>query len=318
MWQKNLDRSDAVARAVLAIVSRDPSHLKDLAGLEMLEQPLRQALESPDTRQCGLGSSRAACLTALGALARTRGRLEEAEKCYRSAYELQTRTLGAGNQETRWTTEALVQLLEQTGRKAEAGRLRRTLTVAQIMEEGGNLQVLRAKALELFLNGQYPEAEQVYRHLLDRGFELPSTHCHLARLCLMMDREREAAEETERAWGHRQEAPGYIAPRILLLRVLCEMLAKKEVGDLLKRISRALNEPGAHADWTMQPVIEHLKPHLSSNDCVLLTALVEALGDPERVKELQGVPEWLAATSEETDTSDLLKSTKITHLDEAP
>jgi CubicO group peptidase (beta-lactamase class C family) len=46
----------------------------------------------------------------------------------------------------------------------------------------------RQAALEAYLAGNYAEAERLLRSLADDNFDLPDTHCHLARLLLIQNR----------------------------------------------------------------------------------------------------------------------------------
>ena len=44
--------------------------------------------------------------------------------------------------------------------------------------------------------------------------------------------------------------------------------------------------------WSMQPVLEHLKPKLQENDHALLTALVAAMSFKEKLPELDNFEMW--------------------------
>jgi hypothetical protein len=48
-------------------------------------------------------------------------------------------------------------------------------------------------------------------------------------------------------------------------------------------------------EWSMDPVLEHLKPRLTASDHALLTALVAALCDGEKLAELDLIPAWREA-----------------------
>jgi hypothetical protein len=65
----------------------------------------------------------------------------------------------------------------------------------------------RQLALECYRNrkGDYPRAEQLLRFVLERHFEVASTHCHLARVLLPMDRDKEARSEAEEARANRAD-----------------------------------------------------------------------------------------------------------------
>ena len=299
IWKGDFDRSDAVARAIAAILCNDQGHVQGFAEVVGIEQCLRNALTSGAQAWAADDPRRAACLAALGMVAQTHRRMEEAEDFLRQALELQKKHLGGDHPETCATTERLAVLLDQVGRAAEAERLRRSLSIEQLLHAGQGATALRVQALELFQRGEYNEAERIYRRLIAIGFELASTHCHLARICLMTKREGEAAQETERAWGHRHQAPAYVIPRILFLRVVCVILGNGSVKSLLQELERALQEPGACLTWTMQPVIRHLKTRFTTDQFALLASLVEALGESEKLRNLNADPLWRDATRQE-------------------
>jgi tetratricopeptide (TPR) repeat protein len=313
LWQRGFDRSDDVARAVVAIIARNPSYLEGLAGVDRLEQRLHEILQSEDTKPSIPSTQLAACQAALGALAQAKGELDKAEGFYRAAIDLQKEGLGLWHEETLITSERLARLLDQMDREVEAAEIRRTLSIGQMMQKGGSLEVLRTKALELVLEAQsatvpwsatslYSQAENIYRYLLEQGFEAASTHCHIARVCLLTEREIEAAEEADRASDIKYESPAYVRPRILFIRMLCAILSGKQVDTYLQQINSALSEPGCFVVWTMQPVIDHFKFRFSPEQYVLLTALVEATGDPQRFRKLNEILIWRKSTGNVSST----------------
>src|SRR5260370_28673138 len=67
----------------------------------------------------------------------------------------------------------------------------------------------RQQAIECYLSGDYSAAEGLLRECAAAGFELASTHCHLARTLMMQDREQEAREEIRGARAFYDEEPSY-------------------------------------------------------------------------------------------------------------
>ena len=61
---------------------------------------------------------------------------------------------------------------------------------------------------------------------------------------------------------------------------------------MLGMLKAALQAERAHMEWTMQPVLDHLKPKLSAEDHALLAALIDALGDQAKVAALETIPAW--------------------------
>lgn len=219
---------------------------------------------------------------------------DTAEACYRQALELQKNTADASPEATGAISLRLIRLLENSDRTDEAKRLRYQLKAESLAgkDDKASLLSLRETALDMFLAGQYAEAEAVYRSLVQKGFEPGSNHCHLARLFLMTDREAEARQEVERAWAARHSSSAYLLVRIQFLRTLLQMLADEEWKALLLEFNQALSEPDAHHDWTMQPVLDHLKPRLGPEQLELLTAMLAAVCDQSRASELEVNPLW--------------------------
>ena len=183
---------------------------------------------------------------------------------------------------------------------------------------------LRQTALQYYRLREYAKAESVLRRVLDRAFEVPDIHCHLARICLLTDRDVEARDHAAQAWTARAEAPPYVAPRILWLQLAVALLEEREASGrdkagqgptlfarpkgvlskpsvpgssepppvLLGRLKVALQKDGAVMEWTMQPVLDHLKPRLSTDSHALLAALVAALSDAKAAEKLGALPAW--------------------------
>ena len=153
----------------------------------------------------------------------------------------------------------------------------------------------------MFNEGKYAEAADLYEQLLQAGFEIPGTHCHLARISLLTDRPDDARRHAASAWDHRAKAPPHVLPRILWFQLATSdpTLRSTRSDDraaLLGRLKTALQVPNAHAEWTMSPVLDHLKPTLTPGDHALLTALVAALSDASNLPALDSFPAWRAAS----------------------
>jgi hypothetical protein len=150
----------------------------------------------------------------------------------------------------------------------------------------------RQNALEYYLSGDYAGAEVVLRGLLEEHYQVPSTHCHLARALLMQDREGEAREQVSLAWVNREPAPAYMLPRILFFQCLLTMLDGADGNLVIGQIKAALRAPGASLDWTIQPVIDHLRTRLGETNYRFMKALAEALSDAAALVHLHDHPLW--------------------------
>jgi tetratricopeptide (TPR) repeat protein len=291
LWEQGLDRSESCARAVAAVLVQRPDTIGQFRDLDGAEQCLRQAIEAKPAKAC---ATLAACWSGLGRIIELKGQKDTAEACYCQALELLESSPDAKPDTASQIALRLIQLLENSNRHEEAGRFRNRLNAESlgVKEDNASLSQLRATALDMFLAGQYTEAEAVYRRLVEKRFELGSIHCHLARVFLMTNREAEARQEVDRAWAVRHTSPAYLLVRIQFLRTLLEMLAGRDCKASLVEIQRALSEPGAHLDWTMQPVLGHLRPRIGPEQFELLTVMIAAAYQKSKLSELQVAPLW--------------------------
>ena len=169
-------------------------------------------------------------------------------------------------------------------------------------------QQARGIALELYKQGDYANAQTLLEQLLSHGFELPGTHCHLARIALVTGDTRGAADHAAQAWAHRADAPPYVLPRILWLQLAARLRAPADSPDagpdpavLIGRLETALAVEGVQMEWTMDPVLDRLKAELSPEDHALLAALVAALSFPDKVADLDAFSAWRGAAAQPPD-----------------
>jgi tetratricopeptide (TPR) repeat protein len=169
------------------------------------------------------------------------------------------------------------------------------------------LLALRQTALKLYRQGDYAKAEEILRGLVEAEFEMPTNLMHLARLCLITNRDSEAKELVVRALSYRANAPVYTIPRLLWFQLALDMLEQDQATEIrgqmsatiLGRLKTALQNDEAFMEWTMQPVLDHLhsklgigNSKLETQDLELLTALVAALNDAKNLSALDAFPVW--------------------------
>ncbi len=200
--------------------------------------------------------------------------------------------------------ERLIPHLENT----EDGELLRelknklgVLTPAPENAEEQNRLARRQDAAKRILSGDYSGAEELLRGLLQEEFEVPSTHCHLARVLLMTDREAEARQEIDQAWATREKARAYAVPRILFFQCVFTMLDAADTTTTVGQIKAALRAPAAHLDWTTQPMLDHLRSRLGETNYEFLKALAEALSDAKAMPCLDEFPQWRNAAAAKSD-----------------
>ena len=229
---------------------------------------------------------------------------EQAEAAYRRA--LAPRVGPAVlTQDERWeAVNHLAELLDQSGRTAEAKEALALGAAEGILADAQteSLVQVRSLALDLFLAGRQEAADRLYRGLLERGFQEPGTRVHLARVLLMSDRVAEVRASIAAAWRclrrsdqGTDDIPPYVRPRILFLRILCAMRAGRPHAALVAHLKRALEANPKQEPWSIAPVIDHIRPGLSAADGEFLTALAEAINDADQLEQLDAFPLWAAA-----------------------
>jgi WD40 repeat protein len=238
---------------------------------------------------------------------------EAHEALLRRSLDRSRREKGPDHEETLAHLTALAVLLERTGEADEARSLREQrgwinphVGAGKNQERNemrGGPAERRAAALEAYRTGHYADAERLLRSLIADHFEVPSMHCHLVRILLIQDRWKEGITEIAAAWEDRAQAPVYVVPRILWLQLALIHTAPAEgvgmdelqmhLGQvILGQLKTALAREGAHMEWAMDPVLEHLQPRLPAEHYQLLAALVAALRDATNLPVLEQLPAW--------------------------
>jgi hypothetical protein len=184
------------------------------------------------------------------------------------------------------------------GRADEAKPLHLRYLRAVNSNENAEPIALRHAAHSCLFLGEYALAENILRRLLMLEFDVPSTHTHLARLYLLMDRHAEARAEVAKAWKRRAEAPAYVTPRILFLQVALSLLSGHSPRTFLGSMKDAFITEGSHLGWSIEGVINHLKPRLTADDFSLLQVLSLAINESTNVAKLDAFIHWREASSE--------------------
>ena len=134
--------------------------------------------------------------------------------------------------------------------------------------------------------------EALLRALLVERFCLPSTNCHMARVLLMTNREEEAREQIRQGWFIHRNAPTYVVGRMLFFRIIFALFDGAEISDLVEQLKAILQQPGADLDWTIRPMLEHLRPRFSEVDYRFLDALAATLSNIRNLPQLEPFPQW--------------------------
>jgi tetratricopeptide (TPR) repeat protein len=199
--------------------------------------------------------------------------------------------------------ERVAELLDKAGRVDDARAIRIEVfreIVRKIDEGGGDTQVpgwltleyFRELALSCYQANDYHITEDILRLLLRYEFDPPSTHCHIARVLLLMDREEEARNAIASAWNARISAKPYVMLRILFFQLMFSLLDNTDNREIIGSMKSLMGQPDAHVQWTIGPVIEHMNTRLDARSIRLLNALAAACSDGSSKAELDSFSEW--------------------------
>ena len=155
----------------------------------------------------------------------------------------------------------------------------------------------RMEALRLYKARDYAAAEGVLRGLVREGYEVASNQCHLARVLILMDRAAEARQEVRLAADNLANAYAYVLPRVLYFQWVFAMLDGIDCTDVARKMKAALLEPGAEMEWTVQPMLDFLRPWVGEPNFKFLKALARALSYPGASANLDGFLEWCGETA---------------------
>ena len=190
-------------------------------------------------------------------------------------------------------------LLESAKNFEEANKFRRRCQVEELFKRGdqNSLIKLRTMALNLFKKKNYQESIVIYRRLLEKGFELPGTLSHLARILLAIpdqDNRKEAKNLLEKAWENRNAAPAYVPPRILLWQTLLNFLDGDKSINTTGKLKTLLQTDveAIFQEYYSAPVLDRWKDQLLPDDYSFLDALASALNDCINFSALNKFAQW--------------------------
>jgi hypothetical protein len=184
-----------------------------------------------------------------------------------------------------------------------------------IIEVPGKLYINKSTQELVFIK----PARLLLEELLQNNFAVLSTRLHLARLALITDNLVEAAQHFNEVWKTRKEAKNYVVARILWFKLCLEYMntkAKQSTGIfgkikslykkeernetiiILSQLKAILQKEDAFMEWTMQPVLDHLKPKLTEQQHKLLSGLVDYMSYKQNLEKLNDFEEWRDAKPE--------------------
>ncbi len=234
-------------------------------------------------------------LNNLAALLESKGDYAAAEPLFRRALEAREGVLGPEPPDTLNTLRNLADMLANAGRPDESSALRKEYIARMAKKEvSASPLTLRQLALECYRDGDYSRAEQLLRRVLEGHFEVPSTHCLLARVLLLMDRDNEAYSEVDKACGNQADWQPYTGQRVYFLQAVFALLNGTSPAEALQSLKKELMRPNAMQEWDLKLLLDHLKPRLMPEAHELLEALSAAMNDRAAMNHLETLPAWEA------------------------
>ncbi len=296
-WQQGEIHTEECARALASYLIKHKDKITDISDVDSLVTCLEVSLQKVQSCDDRDQLKEAIYLLILAELKHLSKDNNEAEALFRKALIVRKQIYGEDHPEVGMAIDYLASFLERIGKLDEALEVRRSNEISSLIrsEYRYNLAILRYIALDLYVKGRFADAEPIYQHLVARGYELASTHCHTARLRLMEGKYLEASQEIDKAWDNRAYAKSYVIPRIHYLRLMVNMINKEEYKHLLLSIFHALREKYSTLVWTIEPVLEQVKPQLLTSQYVLLNLLVPVLNGIKSINSLNESEEWKAA-----------------------
>jgi tetratricopeptide (TPR) repeat protein len=264
----------------------------DYAGAEPL---FRRALEASESVLGPEHPDTLSSVNNLAGLLRRQGDYAGAEPLYRRAVEAAERVLGHEHPNTVTFRQNLTNLLGKASRPDESTALRKEYIARMAAKEASAPPLtLRQLAFECYQDGDYPHAEQLLRRVLEGHFEVPSTHCLLARVLLLLDRDQEAQAEVEKALENRADWQPYTGQRVYFFQAVFALLNGTAATEALRNLRTELLRPDAIEEWDLKRLLDHLQPRLTPEGYELLKALSAAINDRSAIQHLEILPAWKA------------------------
>jgi hypothetical protein len=89
--------------------------------------------------------------------------------------------------------------------------------------------------------------------------------------------------------------------RLVWFKIALAFIESNSVEKYFGQLKTILQKDDAFMGWTMQPVLDHIKPKLSEHQHAFLSALVDAISAKQNLEKLNEFPEWRDAKPEGID-----------------
>ena len=227
------------------------------------------------------------------------------ERLMRKVINLREVAIAPDHPDTLGALLNLADLLEKEGRLKESREFRNGY-IERAMKHLDTYTptAKREVALQLYITGDYDRARKILTELLEKEFQVPSTRIHLARIALMTDNISELKQQVAEAKQYNSDKKTYVLARILWMELVINFLEDQKTTSegnvqniqiILGRLKKNLENREAFLDWSMEPVLEHLKQKLTESEYALIKALAATLSSQENFSMLNEFPIWLEA-----------------------
>jgi hypothetical protein len=155
--------------------------------------------------------------------------------------------------------------------------------------------------LSTYKSGDYQNTRKILEKLFQNDFEVLSTRMHLSRLALITDNLAELSKQINEAWQMHKDAKNYILARIIWFKITLAFLNKSSPGTSIGQLKTVLGREDAFMEWTMQPVLDHIKPKITDQQYAFLSVLVDALNAKQNLDKLNEFEDWRKVRMEQID-----------------
>lgn len=308
-WKELLPHAESLHRSHAELADTDPSTelaeiLRDCYySLGRYEDacPFAELVYREDKREFGKEDLRhtVQSLNQLAEVQRRKSAFAEAEESWRTAYDTVLRLLGPDHPLSLSFSQNLALALDKQGRLYEA----QALYEAVLQRQPRDVAVLGNYAYML-QNGRadFVRARDLYMRALDIQPDDTINLNNFAGLCLVTGNLREAEARLSACWRGRTQRLDRMAARTLFFRAALAALRKETAVIFLGQVKTIAVAGFSPAPSENASVLAHLQAHLPADQFGFLSAIYDAINEPDGQAKLNARPDWQAIAPISLDT----------------
>lgn len=151
----------------------------------------------------------------------------------------------------------------------EDNMVRLSTKTAQCLHDG---EAATVEATELLKSGDLSAAIEKLRHLLEIGFDLPRTRCHLARALVLNSDHCTARSQIDAAWNERDLAEPYVRARIIWFKIAFVLLDRNDASELIDELRLILQDKRSHRQWEINECLAQISSNGKHRDTLAALA----------------------------------------------